>query len=83
VKYRVFVEDVGPGKFSGAGVPVKLRGGIEAESPREAIDKSKAAWPPGGNTWYGRRLIALPHDRKDLWPNGKTGAVPKEALRFC
>ncbi len=81
-KYRVFVEDVGPGKFSAAGVPVKLRGGIEAATPREAIDKSKVANPKGTNEWLGRRLIALPHDRRDLWPDGQTGAVPREALRF-
>jgi hypothetical protein len=29
------------------------------------------------------RLIALPENRKDLWPDGKTGKVPNEALSFC
>ena len=77
MKYRVFVEDVGRNKFSGVG-------DAEAATPRKAIYKASAI-DPGSEflpTWYGRKLIALPHSRKDLWPNGKTGSVPREALNF-
>ena len=77
--YRVFVEDVGPGKFSA----IK---DAEAKNPRRAIlDVTKVdgfTGAPDFMTWNGRRLIALPHHRKDLWPNGKTGAVSAEALKY-
>lgn len=68
MRYRVFAQDVGKSGYSG----VK---DITAESPRGALAKV----PPA---WEGERMIALPHTRKDLWPNGKTGAVPREALRY-
>lgn len=86
--YRVFVEDVGVGLFSAFSDHDVL-----ATSPLEAIfqvtevlpdSKVGKAWiaktlPP---TWNFRRLIALPLERTDLWPDGKTGKVPKEALEY-
>jgi hypothetical protein len=71
--FRVFVQDVGESGFSGVD-------DINAPDSLKAI--MKFAYPPGGLTWYGKKLIALPHDRKDLWPDGQTGHVPEEALSF-
>ncbi len=73
MKYRVFVQDVGRSGFSGVR-------DINAASPTEAV--KPYAFPKGGTTWHGKKLIALPHDRKDLWPDGKTGEVPREALEY-
>lgn len=71
--YRIFVEDVGPGRFSCSGF-----GDIIASSPDDAIQKTSKSWKWQGN----RRFLALPHTRKDLWPDGKTGEVPAEAYLF-
>lgn len=87
-KYRVFVEDVGSRRFSGFGAS-----DIEADSPLDAIFEATGVVrsSPIGRKWTngdvkplycGCRLIALPHSRKDLWPNSRTGQVPKEALKF-
>lgn len=70
--YRLFVEDVGKGRFSAMGVPE-----VRAANPKAAI---QAGFGPA--LWNGKRIIALPHERKDLWPNEKTGEVPEEALNF-
>lgn len=84
-KYRVFVEDVGPNKFSAFGDR-----DVEANFPLDAIFEITGVvrvslvgkrWLNGEPPcWEGCLLIALPHSRKDLWPNGKTGAVPKQAI---
>jgi hypothetical protein len=73
IKYRIFSEDVGPGKFSAVEE-------VTAPNPREAIlpfctDKKR-------RLWYGQRVIALPDNRRDLWPDSKTGTVPSEALKY-
>lgn len=68
-KYRVFSQDVGKYGYSG----VK---DVMADSPRSAVNKV-------GQAWEGEKMIALPHGRKDLWPDGQTGRVPREALRYC
>ena len=72
-KYRVFVEDVGINKFSAVN-------DATAPNPRSAIkpfatDRTRL-------TWYGRLLIALPHNRPDLWPHPTKGTVPSEALKY-
>jgi hypothetical protein len=97
MKYRIFIEDVGPGKFSAYG-----RRDIVAESALDAIFKVTGVLrsSPIGTRWQrgepptifrgspegwlrdGSRLIALPLNRRDLWPDGKTGKVPTEALKF-
>ena len=66
--YRVFSQDVGENGFSGV---VDIR----ASTPAAAV----AEVPPA---WDGEVMIALPYDRPDLWPNGRTGKVPGEALGF-
>jgi len=73
MKYRVFVQDIGITGFSGVS-------DIVAKSPSKAI--KSFAKPKFTNTWYGRKLIAIPHNKKELWPNGLTGIVPKEALSY-
>ena len=76
IQYRIFVQDVGAYGFSGV---VDAMG----HSPGDAIDQSETASPPAEKRqWFGRKLIALPYTRMDLWPDGKTGAVPTEALKF-
>ena len=88
--YRVFVEDVGVKRFSAFGSR-----DMQAGNPLDAIFKATGvkkdsaagiAWirryGSGYPMWYGKRLIALPHSRKDLWPNGKTGRVPSAALLY-
>jgi hypothetical protein len=35
-----------------------------------------------GNPWIRGKLIALPFNRKELWPDSKTGKVPEGALEF-
>lgn len=72
--YRIFVNDIGKRKFSAAG-----RRDYKAQTPRNAlrqfgVDPDE---PRGGQVF-----IALPHSRMELWPDGKTGAVPNEALTF-
>ena len=70
-KYRVFVQDVGQSGYSGFT-------DAQARSPLDAVLQVSS---PSG-TWAGKNLIALTHDRKDLWPHPKTGAVSPEALRI-
>jgi hypothetical protein len=72
MSYRLFVEDIGRGKFSAMGIAE-----VRAKSPQAAIEKGF-----GPSKWNGKRIIALPHDRKDLWPDGQTGDVPEEALEY-
>jgi hypothetical protein len=72
MSYRLFVEDVGKGKFSAMGVAE-----VRAANPKAAI---RAGFGP--SLWNGKRIIALPHERKDLWPDGQTGEVPEEALEY-
>lgn len=63
--YRVFSQDVGKTGYSGVR-------DVTAQSAAAAVEQV----PPA---WSGERMIALPHDRRDLWPHATTGAVPAEA----
>ena len=86
--YRVFVEDVGPARFSGfGGRDVKAKSPLEAIFMVTGVERDSPvgrAWVSGVRRprWYGRGLIALPVLRMDLWPDGETGRVPAEALKF-
>ncbi len=88
MKYRVFIEDVGRGRFSAYGDR-----DVYAESPLDAIFQitEVVKSSPVGKRWSdstlrptheGLRLIALPHRQKDLWPDRTTGKVPIAALSF-
>lgn len=74
-RYRVFVQDVGTDGYSGfCDVYV-----AKILPPEAAVLEAGN----GSRVWAGRKLIALPFDRRDLWPNSQTGQVPPEALKFC
>lgn len=66
-KYRIFVQDVGKSGFSGFT-------DVDAYSVRHALETCKVH--------DLRKYIALPHSRRDLWPDGKTAQLPEGALRF-
>lgn len=63
--YRVFVQDVGRSGYSAVC-------DMTAYRPRDAVARADHKWP----AWKGKH-IALNHDRKHLWPDGKTGRLPK------
>lgn len=65
--FRIFVQDVGKKGYSGLS-------DIEAYTVEHALDLVGAV--------SSKKYIALPHTRKDLWPNGKTGRVTEEALKL-
>lgn len=71
VRYRVFVQDVGQSGYSGFT-------DAEAATPFDAVCQVSGM---ASGMWGGKNLIALPRDRKDLWPHPKTGAVSPEALK--
>ena len=75
--YRIFVQDVGRSGYSCAGG--RGSSSIVADSPAAAIEKKIAQ---GGCQGWEGKFIALPYSRRDLWPDGQTGKVPKEALLY-
>lgn len=71
--FRIFVQDVGKTGYSSLDQ-------VRADNPVDAI--LPFCTDPRTRTVHGRKLIALPDDRRDLWPNSETGKVSKEALRY-
>lgn len=69
-KFRVFEQDVGAHGYSGVR-------DVLASSPMRAVRLISKLGHLDGN-----QLIALPHTRKDLWPDGRTGRVRPEALKI-
>lgn len=69
MRFRIFTQDVGDSGYSGVC-------DVVAESMNEALQKA----PP--RAWRREKYIALPHSRRDLWPDGKTGELSPEAVRF-
>jgi hypothetical protein len=77
-RFRVFVQDIGDRGYSGLD-------DVTAASPEAAIRKAGGAAVSSHPPYYsacGHRLIALPHNRKDLWPHHRTGAVKAAALHY-
>lgn len=68
--FRIFAQDIGRNGYSGVTDQVAL-------SPHAAVVMADAVYP----AWRGKH-IALPHDRKDMWPHPTTGRVPPEALKY-
>ncbi len=68
--FRIFAQDVGQTGYSGVC-------DHEDTSAPPAVAWADERWP----VWKGRHL-ALPYDRRDLWPDSATGQVPPEALRI-
>lgn len=74
-RYRVFVQDVGTDGYSGF---------CDVDVSKLLPVKLAVLYAGNGSlTWGGRKLIALPFDRRDLWPNSKTAEVPRQALEWC
>lgn len=71
-KYRIFVE-ISTGRWINP----------TAESDVYATSPGLAILSLGAEKYYGRKLIALPSDREDLWPDRKTGVVSEETLAYC
>lgn len=71
MKYRVFTNDIGPGRYSCFCL-------IDADSDEQAqrIAESRCK---GLQNFNGRavKVLVIPDDRKDLMPDGKTGRLPK------
>jgi hypothetical protein len=53
---------------------------VQAKNNVEALMLARQARIPQGEA---KTLLALPHDRRDLWPDSKTGAVSQTTLRFA
>jgi hypothetical protein len=64
--YRIFVRDVGQQGYSG------LRD-VRARTVKQALAKFR-----GSNRYF----LALSHNRRDLWPNSRTGKVALGVARL-
>jgi hypothetical protein len=69
--YRFFTNDVGLNQYSAYADSVR---GLSLQHC-EARARRLAAK-------LGCKVLLLPHDRKDLWPDKKTGRIPVEAKAF-
>jgi hypothetical protein len=66
VLYRIFAQDVGRAGYSGVC-------DMTAHSSRDAVAEADRSWPG----WKGKH-IAVSHNRMDLWPDRKTGLLPRK-----
>jgi hypothetical protein len=73
-KYRMFVQDVGRHGYSGYG-----RRDIDAGS---WIEAREIAFRTELRNWKGPEVLLLSHAKKHLWPDGKSGQVPRAALKY-
>jgi hypothetical protein len=64
-RYRIFARDVGGRGYSAAT-------DVMARTAREAVAWADLRWPD----WSGKH-IARSHNAKHLWPDRKTGLLPK------
>ena len=68
-EYRIFVQDVGENGYSALS---DITGAADqAEALRIA-----------GRIRFECAVLVLPHARRDLWPDSKTGLVTAEAVRL-
>lgn len=70
MKYRVFTNDIRPDQFSAFCF-------VEADSQGEANDKAHARTRTLPSCGYPFKYLALAENRRDLWPDGRTGRLPK------
>jgi hypothetical protein len=70
VRYRVFTNDIGPDRFS-------CFGAVDADSQNDANAKARTMTYKLPGCGYPFKYLALAENRKDLWPDGKTGRLPK------
>lgn len=66
-KYRLFTSDVGPMQFSALC-------DVYTADPFKSIAETSRR--------FTTTAIALPHGRKDLWPDGKTGKLPLDGVAW-
>ena len=64
--YRIFAQDVGRSGYS-------CVCDMTAYRARDAVAEADRRWPQ----WKGKH-IAVNYERKHLWPDGKTGQLPKK-----
>jgi hypothetical protein len=67
--YKVFARDVGRSGYS-------CVCDMTAYCARDAVARADREWP----RWKGRH-IAISYDRQHLWPDGKTGRLPRKARK--
>lgn len=72
MKVRIFCQDVGTTGYSGYDDD---EDGLV--NPMRLKNRLKVL-----NSAHQHNHIAIPRDMRELWPDGKTGEVPKEALRY-
>lgn len=65
ILYRIFAQDVGRSGYS-------CVCDMTAYRARDAVAEADRKWPQ----WKGKH-IAINFERKHLWPDGKTGQLPK------
>lgn len=71
MKYRLFAQDIGKDGYSGLrdiGCPGSQG---DSDALRIAYEESQQR---------GARVLPLRHTRKDMWPDGETGLLPKGVI---
>jgi hypothetical protein len=74
MKYRIFTNDVGPNAYSALCE-------VSAESLREAKAKAQIVCRELPSR-HNLKVLVIPNDRRDLWPDGKTGKISADARPF-
>lgn len=65
--YRIFTSDIGPMQFSA------LKD-VDTADPFKTIEDVAAR--------FSTVALALPHTRRDLWPDGQTGKLSEDCIKF-
>lgn len=66
-KYRIFTSDIGPMQFSALC-------DVYTAQPSKTVEKTSFR--------FNTTAIALPHTRKDLWPDGQTGKLSDDSKDY-
>lgn len=69
ILYRIFAQDVGRSGYSGVC-------DMTAHCSRDAVAEADRTWPG----WKGKH-VAISHERRHLWPDGKTGLLPRKGSK--
>jgi hypothetical protein len=76
MRFRVFTNDVGPKRFSA------LRD-VTAATFDSALEETAQRLANIAKHAPRRLMVAIiPHDQRELWPNGKTGVLPDAAFDY-
>jgi len=71
LKFRIFTNDVDVNRYSCFG---DIEAGSLLDAKQKAFAKTINLPSP-----HGLKVLVIPHERVDLWPNGLTGKVPSDA----